>query len=76
MLYVYLAQGCVMHGQLLVKGAQISVKLQGQKLRIFGQYMRDVRHLGDAGVRHLGDAPPPGKPLDSLARNFAPSYDL
>lgn len=65
-----------MRGQLLVKGAQISVKLQGQKLRIFGQYVRDVRHLGDAGVRHLDDAPPPSKPLDSLAQKFVLSYDL
>ena len=65
-----------MHGQLLVKGAQISAKLQGQKLRIIGQYLRDVRHLGGAGVRHLGGAPPPGNPLNSLARKFAPSYDL
>lgn len=76
MLYVYLAQGCVTHGQLLVKDARISVKLQGQKLRIFGQYVRDVRHLGDAGVRHLDGAPPPRNLLDSLAPNFAPSYDL
>lgn len=76
MLYIYLAQGCVTHGQLLVKYAQIPVKLQGQKLRIFAQYVRDVRHLGDAGVRHLGDAPPPRNPLDSLALNFALSYDL